>query len=1282
MSTTANNNQDASSSSSSASINSDHSKERLDSLEEKFDKLFTLVNRFMKQPINSSDNYSVPSSKRDTDDSDTEDEDREERTDTDSVPTDYQLSDTLLDQYKVLINNQGLLVEEECILKKSEISEMNKVFSFPSNLQVNVAPFGTPEGITASSNLKNNDADLFIVEKRINDTLKPLFLMLNMTTHDSANVDVELIRYLAESAIILTVNAQASLGRVRRNNISKEIYGSEVLQPIKIKDTPKMFDETETERVRKLAKSIRKNNEAKQSLLKINSQSKSTFKKSGGSNTNGNSSSNSKPNSGSSGRSNNFNGSASSVASEEQEVNLPVGGRLFHFKKVWKELGLPSFCQEVVSGLKVHVLPNFKPVHNPIPISIPEGPKSECITKEVQDLLVDDAIEQVLPTQYSKLVFYSNVFTVPKPGTNLLRPVLDLKRLNTFIANQSFKMEGIKNLPSMVKQGYYMVKLDIKKAYLHVLVDPHYRDLFRFVWNGVHYRWKTMPFGLSTAPRIFTMLLRPVLRMLRELNVSVIAYLDDLLIVGSTKEECLSNLNKTMELLLKLGFKLNLEKSVLEPTQSITFLGLQIDSISMQLLVPKEKKKSVIKEIRNFLKLDSCTPRKLAGLKGKLIALKDAVIPFRLYTRKTNKFHCQCLSLSNGDWDQSFIIPQDVKSEISNWLTLLTQWNGKEISLFPSYDYILTTDASESDHQDMVIPVVNDPIEHVIKSSRDARSVNGLSSTMSESQQLQTEDSNRQHNNPFVHQSPRWSNPRSISPLRTALEAVSQEESQLDWRAHSRILQCQSRPPQPSCRVESQVIQDNQELQLETQEGSVQPHSTSVRSNSDGSVCISPQPSNDQLLHNQNERTPTRLESMEAVSSISTSNTFAFCPGEDQLIEFDEGFYNTDIPGMEISNLVSDDSKSSSSSSSSSVSSSSGYIPRSTHQRVNRVNTYSDSTTMEVGDYSTFQSHVKSIINTQKPGTTELFMSSWQPSTLKVYDSNYSRFFSFCMKNSLDPSDITLVVFMNYLTYLFNLKPPLAYSTINSHRSMLNQLLSLKNQTDIAHDPFITRIMTGIHKLRPASAKYNEIWDANLVFRYLSTINIYPKFTFNALLHKTLVLCKMFGLARSSDLVKWSFKALKVTTDSIKGPVINAKEQRNTKNADISILELTSLEDANLSVCPVRHLATYLRSSSKKRTSKSGDSVFIHADGTPLQVDDINKVVISTLSKSGIDVTKFKSHSTRSAMASLLLSNNVPFHVVKKMGRWKSNDTVDTFYDKKIIGEKSGGFLNTVVQLS
>ncbi|KAM9962783.1 hypothetical protein ACTFIR_005700 [Dictyostelium discoideum] len=225
MSTTVNNN-DASSSSTSASNNDESFDLRMKSMEDQINNLSLAFTRFMKEPVFSSNTNSR--SQRTHDDSDTENEQSDDESSNNvDVPTDYQLSDTLLGQYKHMVNNQGLLVEEECILKKDEISELNKVFNFPSNFQVNVAPFGTPEGITVSSTVKNNDTDLLIVEKRINDSLKPLLLMSSMLSSDSSNVD---------------------LSRVRRNNIAKEIYGSEVLLPIKIKDTPKMFDETETER--------------------------------------------------------------------------------------------------------------------------------------------------------------------------------------------------------------------------------------------------------------------------------------------------------------------------------------------------------------------------------------------------------------------------------------------------------------------------------------------------------------------------------------------------------------------------------------------------------------------------------------------------------------------------------------------------------------------------------------------------------------------------------------------------------------------------------------------------------------------------------------------------------------------------------------------------------------------------------------------------------------------------------------------------------------------------
>ncbi|KAM9955418.1 hypothetical protein ACTFIW_000905 [Dictyostelium discoideum] len=188
MSTTVNNN-DASSSSTSASNNAESFDLRMKSMKDQINNLSLAFTRFMKEPMFSSNTNSR--SQRTHDDSDTESEQGDDESSNNvDVPTDYQLSDTLLGQYKHMVNNQGLLVEEECILKKDEISELNKVFNFPSNFQVNVAPFGTPEGITVSSTVKNNDTDLLIVEKRINDSLKPLLLMSRHTCELVSSNDV------------------------------------------------------------------------------------------------------------------------------------------------------------------------------------------------------------------------------------------------------------------------------------------------------------------------------------------------------------------------------------------------------------------------------------------------------------------------------------------------------------------------------------------------------------------------------------------------------------------------------------------------------------------------------------------------------------------------------------------------------------------------------------------------------------------------------------------------------------------------------------------------------------------------------------------------------------------------------------------------------------------------------------------------------------------------------------------------------------------------------------
>lgn len=92
-----------------------------------------------------------------------------------------------------------------------------------------------------------------------------------------------------------------------------------------------------------------------------------------------------------------------------------------------------------------------------------------------------------------------------------------------------------------------------------------------------------MPFGLNIAPFIFTKLLKLAIKRLRERGHILVIYLDD---------DCKTTKN-TIELLYSLGFILNLEKSILIPTQNITFLGFTFNSVLMTLGLPIEKAEDI-----------------------------------------------------------------------------------------------------------------------------------------------------------------------------------------------------------------------------------------------------------------------------------------------------------------------------------------------------------------------------------------------------------------------------------------------------------------------------------------------------------------------------------------------------------------------------------------------------------------------------------------------------------------------------------------------------------------
>ena len=107
------------------------------------------------------------------------------------------------------------------------------------------------------------------------------------------------------------------------------------------------------------------------------------------------------------------------------------------------------------------------------------------------------------------------------------------------------------------------------------------KKYFQFRWQGVLYEYSAPPFGLSTAPRVFTKVLKPALAKLRLMGIRLVAYLDDLLIIGRTKREAEVAFTQAKDILEHLGFIINQEKSQNQASQVIEFLGFLINSREM-----------------------------------------------------------------------------------------------------------------------------------------------------------------------------------------------------------------------------------------------------------------------------------------------------------------------------------------------------------------------------------------------------------------------------------------------------------------------------------------------------------------------------------------------------------------------------------------------------------------------------------------------------------------------------------------------------------------------------
>lgn len=288
--------------------------------------------------------------------------------------------------------------------------------------------------------------------------------------------------------------------------------------------------------------------------------------------------------------------------------------------------------------------------------------------------------------------FYSRIFAVPKK-TGGFRPVIDLSPLNRSIKRQRFKMETARSVRLSIQPGDWATSLDLRDAYFHVSMHPITWKYLRFVWNGKVYQFLALPFGLSPAPYIFTMVTRQLALLARKQGIRLKMYIDDWLTLNGDKRRCTSDTQQLVHLTQLLGFNIKPEKSEFNPATSFRYLGMTFDTVEFTVKPNAERIDSLILQLRRQRQLKSTTYRDILSLLGKMESMATLLSLARVYKRPLQRQIAQRVSVKT-DYSQQVLLGDWFVQSTQQWTD--EQWLRSSVPIRPPSRVIyLFTDASK-----------------------------------------------------------------------------------------------------------------------------------------------------------------------------------------------------------------------------------------------------------------------------------------------------------------------------------------------------------------------------------------------------------------------------------------------------------------------------------------------------------------------------------------------------------------------------------------------------------
>ena len=289
------------------------------------------------------------------------------------------------------------------------------------------------------------------------------------------------------------------------------------------------------------------------------------------------------------------------------------------------------------------------------------------------------------------------------------RLIWDGRHVNRHLRKRPFRMETLQSEGrALFERSTFGGTLNISSAYHHLDMAPEAFPYLGFEWAGSFYCFEVLPFGLSSAPWLFTTVMGHCVRFLRFEGNDLIGFLDDLIFASGSARTAVESAQRMLRILRAFGWLIHPTKCVGTSTAESAFvaLGTLVDLATQTYAVTPATLSRILHGVSTLLTgPPSAGVRSVARLKGLIASTWLATgSATRVRTRAMDAvIISRAGALSRRErrssWNAAVLLTEDCIAELRWWEENLRRISSQPIRDTPlgsPFDSTTESDASDT----------------------------------------------------------------------------------------------------------------------------------------------------------------------------------------------------------------------------------------------------------------------------------------------------------------------------------------------------------------------------------------------------------------------------------------------------------------------------------------------------------------------------------------------------------------------------------------------------------